>query len=127
MEQIYLICNAADFDPFIRIQILRVIDHFFIRNVENELLTFEVYANEKIGVRGVREIYEAASHYLSTVTLMTCEDELAKGWYAFRQVSRQRSCCNCKKRRILKSVFVSGNGLEPSAFAMSTQRSNQLS
>lgn len=26
-----------------------------------------------------------------------------------------------------ESVCVSGNGLEPSAFAMSTQRSNQLS
>ena len=32
-----------------------------------------------------------------------------------------------KKQTLFGVCFVSGNGLEPSAFAMSTQRSNQLS
>ena len=45
--------------------------------MENELLAFDVFANDKIGERGVRELYEAAPRYPSTVTLLTCEDEFA--------------------------------------------------
>ena len=96
--------------------------------MENELLTFDVFANYKIGERGVKELYEAAPLYPSTVTLMTCEDEFTKGSMPFGKYRGKGAAVIGKiKRRILKSVFVSGNGLEPSAFAMSTQRSNQLS
>ena len=82
--------NQEEYGPFVRIRMLSAGDRFFILNAENDLLVYEVYANEKIDADGVQQLYEAASRYPSTVTLLTCEDELAEGGYASRRIVAAR-------------------------------------
>lgn len=78
--------NQEDFGPFVRIGMMNKGDRFFIAAKDGSMMAFEVYANEKIGSADVSGLYELASQYGSTVTLMTCEDELPEGGYASRRV-----------------------------------------
>lgn len=78
--------NDIDYGPFVRVGMLEPGDRFFIRNGNGGLMIFEVYANEKIGAEDRGALFDTASRHLSTVTLMTCEDELSEGGYASRRI-----------------------------------------
>ena len=78
--------DAEEFGPFAAIGLLKKGERFFVRNEEGKLMTFEVYANEKIGSRDASTLETAALAYENTLTLLTCEDELPEGGYASRRI-----------------------------------------
>ena len=78
--------SSEDYGPFVRIFMLSTGDRFFIRTENGRLMGFEIYSNEKIGAHDVKGLYRIASQFDSTVTLLTCEDELPEGGYASRRV-----------------------------------------
>ena len=82
--------NAEEYGPFALIATLAEGDRFFISREDEGLMVFEVYANEKIGASDVDELYQTASLYGSTVTLLTCEDERPEGGYASRRIVSAR-------------------------------------
>ena len=78
--------SADETGPFAMIFSLSEGDHFFLRREDGKLLIFEVYASRKIGAFDHAALAETAGQFSSTVTLMTCEDELAEGGYASRRI-----------------------------------------
>ena len=82
--------SSDEYGPFALIAELDEGDRFFIRDEENRLLIFEVYANEKIDAYDYEGLFSAAGQYDSTVTLLTCEDERAEGGYASRRIVSAR-------------------------------------
>ena len=82
--------NSEDYGPFVRISMLNPGDRFFIRTANDRIMGFEIYTNEKIASHDVQKLYRIASQFESTVTLMTCEDELPEGGYASRRIVTAR-------------------------------------
>ena len=82
--------DADEYGPFALIGTLEKGDRFFVRNEEGELMIFEVYTNEKIGSHDGAALYQAASQYSNTITLLTCEDERPEGGYASRRIVTAR-------------------------------------
>ena len=78
--------NAEEYGPFARLNTLEVGDVLFVRSSNGELMRFTVYLNEKIGAEDIEGLQRAAGMYENTLTLMTCEDELAEGGYASRRI-----------------------------------------
>lgn len=78
--------NAEEFGPFAAIRQMDEGERFFVMNTKGKLMTFEVYANEKIGSHDTEALRKAALVYDNTLTLLTCEDELPEGGYASRRI-----------------------------------------
>lgn len=78
--------DAETYGPFALIVTLEAGERFFIRTEENELMIFEVYANEKISEYDYESLYRIGLMYDNTVTLLTCEDERVEGGYASRRI-----------------------------------------
>ena len=82
--------GADEYGPFALLPTLSCGDRFFISSAKEGLKVFEVYANEKIDSAGINDLLTTASRFESTVTLMTCEDELPEGGYAARRIVAAR-------------------------------------
>ena len=82
--------NAAEYGPFILIGTMQIGDRFFVRTDENRLMIFEVYNNEKIASDDYEALYIAGGKFDSTITLLTCEDEMTEGGYASRRIISAR-------------------------------------
>lgn len=82
--------NAEEYGPFAGIALIEEGDRFFIRKDDGHLLTYLVYANEKIGAADGDALTEISSRYANTVTLLTCEDERIEGGYASRRIVSAR-------------------------------------
>ena len=82
--------SSDEYGPFALISELKVGDRFFVRSANGSLMNFEVYANTKLVSDDVDGLYELASRYDSSLTLLTCEDELPEGGYAARRVIAAR-------------------------------------
>ena len=85
--------NTLDEDtygPFAMIHSLETGDRLFIRKPGNDLLVFEVYANQKISEYDFESLYRSAFQFENTITLLTCEDELSEGGYANRRIVSAR-------------------------------------
>ena len=78
--------NAEEFGPFAAIRQLDEGERFFVRDARGKLMTYEVYANEKIGSADADALQKSALAYDNTLTLLTCEDELPEGGYASRRI-----------------------------------------
>lgn len=78
--------NAEEFGPFAAIRQLDEGERFFVRDARGKLMTYEVYANEKIGSHDADALQKTALVYENTLTLLTCEDELSEGGYASRRI-----------------------------------------
>ena len=82
--------NREEYGPFASIMLMQEGDRFFINDENGDLMIFQVYANEKIGSHDYDALWNVASEYGNTVTLLTCEDERAEGGYASRRVVAAR-------------------------------------
>ena len=78
--------SSETFGPFALIRALRTGDRLFIRTSDNDLMIFEVYANEKINEYDYAALYQLGSMFDNTITLMTCEDERVDGGYMNRRI-----------------------------------------
>ena len=78
--------NEQEYGPFALILLLSPGDRFFVKNSAGDLVMYEVYDNIKINARDFDLLYETASKYESTLTLLTCEDELIEGGYESRRI-----------------------------------------
>ena len=78
--------DADTYGPFAMIHSMEIGDRLFIRKSGNDLLTFEVYANQKISEYDFESLYRSAFQFENTITLLTCEDELPDGGYASRRI-----------------------------------------
>ena len=82
--------NKSDYGPFALIMEMDEGDRFFVSDEDGSILIFQVYANEKIGSHDYDALWNVASEFGNTVTLLTCEDERAEGGYASRRVIAAR-------------------------------------
>ena len=82
--------NAEEYGPFALLNTLNAGDVLFVRRSNGELLRFTVYLNEKISAGDIEGLQRAAGMYDNTLTLLTCEDELAEGGYASRRIISAR-------------------------------------
>ena len=82
--------SSDEYGPFALLSELKVGDRFFVRSANGSLMNFEVYANTKLVSDDVDGLYELASRYDTSLTLLTCEDELPEGGYAARRVIAAR-------------------------------------
>lgn len=82
--------NREEYGPFASIMLMQEGDRFFINDENGDLMIFQVYANEKIGSHDYDALWNVASEFGNTVTLLTCEDERAEGGYASRRVVAAR-------------------------------------
>ena len=82
--------NPEEYGPFAMIAGLEEGDRFFIRKEDGSMMIFAVYANEKIEAADVKGLFETASEYAQTITLLTCEDEMLEGGYASRRIVSAR-------------------------------------
>ena len=82
--------NDTEYGPFALIASLEAGDRFFIHLRNHELMIFEVYANKKIDGYDIESLYQIASGFPSTITLLTCEDERITGGYASRRIIAAR-------------------------------------
>lgn len=78
--------NASEYGPFALLSELEEGDLFFVQGRNNELMTFRVYESAKIGASDFAALRQSVLRYDTTVTLLTCEDELPEGGYASRRI-----------------------------------------
>ena len=78
--------DTTETGPFALLKLMESGDRIFLQNAEGEMLTYMVYANEKISETDVDALNRIASRYEKSLTLMTCEDELISGGFANRRV-----------------------------------------
>ena len=76
--------NTMDAGPFLFIGTLEQDDRLFITNADNEILSYRVYANNKIPADGFASI--AGGLCENALVLITCEDESIDGGYLNRRV-----------------------------------------
>ncbi len=70
--------------PFKMLQYLGMKDRIFITDAKGKLLSFSVYHNELLTPNDGELLYQKAIP--GSLVLVTCEDELPEGGYAFRRV-----------------------------------------
>ena len=70
--------------PFKSLQYLGMKDRIFVTDAKGKLLTFGVYQNELLSPDDGELLYQKAIP--GSLVLVTCEDELPEGGYAFRRV-----------------------------------------
>lgn len=78
--------NMTEIGPFALLKLMETGDRIFVQNENGDMLTYSVYANEKISDTDVEELNRIASRYENSLTLMTCEDELLSGGFANRRI-----------------------------------------
>lgn len=84
--------NDTQYGPFALLASMEPGDRIFVRTAEGELLSYAVYANEKIAAANLESLEHIAGMYENSLTLVTCEDEMAEGGYASRRVVAARIC-----------------------------------
>ena len=78
--------NTAEAGPFALLGSTQAGDRIFILKQGQELLSFSVYAAEKIAADDFSRLEEIMKMYENSLTLITCEDELPEGGYASRRI-----------------------------------------
>lgn len=82
--------NTTEFGPFALLSTMETGERIFILNEEGDILTYTIYANEKISETDAEALNQIASQYENTLTLMTCEDEMISGGFANRRIVAAR-------------------------------------
>ena len=70
--------------PFNMLQSLNMKDRIFVTDGKGKMLSYSVYANELVAPNDGELLYQKAIP--GSLVLVTCEDELPEGGYAFRRV-----------------------------------------
>ncbi len=78
--------NTAEAGPFALLGMLTENSQIFVTGRNNDLLTFSVFANEKIAADDMAEAEILSSVCENSLILITCEDERPEGGYASRRI-----------------------------------------
>lgn len=76
--------DAMNAGPFKMLQYLRMQDRIFVTDARGKLISFSVYENELLEPDDGELLYQKAIP--GSLVLVTCENELPEGGYAFRRV-----------------------------------------
>ena len=82
--------SHEEYGPFALIAALEEGERIFVRDADGSMMIFEVRSNAKIDASDVSGLFEQASEYEPSLTLLTCEDELLTGGYASRRIVSAR-------------------------------------
>ena len=78
--------SRTEAGPFAYLYDMEIGDRIFFLDPENNILIFEVYANEKIASNDVAGLERIAGTWARSATFITCEDERPEGGYANRRI-----------------------------------------
>lgn len=83
--------NNTEVGPFAMLQYMNEGDKFFVLTARQQMLSFTVYANEKIAEDDITGLAAIAERHPGSLILITCEDERLEGGYASRRVISAKS------------------------------------
>ena len=78
--------SLTETGPFAFLYDMEIGDRIFFSDPQNNILIFEVYANEKIAADDVAGLERIARSWPRSATFITCEDERPEGGYANRRI-----------------------------------------
>ena len=78
--------NDTESGPFALLASMEEGDRVFIRDGNNDLQIFTVYANEKVSETDFKTVDQIAGAFQDALILITCEDEMISGGYASRRI-----------------------------------------
>ncbi len=78
--------NDTESGPFALLGSMEEGERVFIRDGNNDLHTFIVYANAKVSETDFETVDQIAASFEDTLIMITCEDEMISGGYANRRV-----------------------------------------
>ena len=78
--------NDSESGPFALLSSMEEGERIFIRDGNNDLLTFIVYANAKVSETDFEAVDQIAGSFEDTLIMITCEDEMISGGYANRRI-----------------------------------------
>ena len=78
--------NDTESGPFALLGSMEEGDRVFIRDGNNDLRMFIVYANEKVPGTDFEAVDQIAGSFEDALILITCEDEMISGGYASRRI-----------------------------------------
>lgn len=78
--------SRTEAGPFAFLYDMEIGDRIFFVDPENNILIFEVYANEKIAANDIAGLERISGSWPQSATFITCEDEQPEGRYANRRI-----------------------------------------
>ena len=78
--------NDTESGPFALLSSVEEGDRIFIRDGNNDLHSFIVYANAKVSESDFEAVDQIAESFEDTLIMITCEDERISGGYANRRI-----------------------------------------
>ena len=78
--------NTAEAGPFALLGLLMENDMIFISGRNENLLSFSVFANEKVSADDLSAVKNLSAACEDSLILITCEDERPEGGYASRRI-----------------------------------------
>ena len=78
--------SLTEAGPFAFLYDMEIGDRIFFRDPQNNILIFEVYANEKVAADDIAGLERISRSWPRSATFITCEDERPEGGYANRRI-----------------------------------------
>ena len=78
--------SRTEIGPFAFLYDMEIGDRIFFLDPQNNILIFEVYANEKITADDIAGLERISGSWPQSATFITCEDEQPEGGYANRRI-----------------------------------------
>jgi LPXTG-site transpeptidase (sortase) family protein len=82
--------NNTEIGPFALLSTMEEGERIFIRDKNNDLQIFIVYANVKVSETDFEAVDQIAEAFGNTLIMITCEDETVSGGYANRRIVAAR-------------------------------------
>ena len=82
--------NNTESGPFALLSSIEIGDRIFVRDANNGVKIFVVYANEKVSETDYEAVESIAVEYEGSLTMITCEDEQIDGGYTNRRIVAAR-------------------------------------
>lgn len=82
--------NTTEAGPFALLSSVKEGDRIFVRDANDGMKIFVVYANEKVSETDYDAVESIAVKYDGSLTMVTCEDERIEGGYANRRIVAAR-------------------------------------
>ena len=82
--------NTTEAGPFALLSSVEEGDRIFVRDADDGMKIFVVYANEKVSETEYDAVESIAVKYDGSLTMVTCEDERVEGGYANRRIVAAR-------------------------------------
>ena len=82
--------NTTEAGPFALLSSVEEGDRIFVRDANDGMKIFVVYANEKVSETDYDAVESIAMKYDGSLTMVTCEDERVEGGYANRRIVAAR-------------------------------------